>query len=145
LKLEVIAVTLEDALAAEAGGANRIEVIAAPEEGGLTPSSGLVEDMLRSVSIDVQVTIRPHSRSFAYGESEFEQMAADIERIRRLDRPGIVVGCLTPRLLPAFLEAADVREVHFGTGVRSVYAGKSAVDSKKVQAVRDVLDSYKIR
>ncbi|CAM3946584.1 copper homeostasis protein CutC [Paenibacillus alkaliterrae] len=99
ITLEVIAMSVSDALAAEAGGANRIELVSALSEGGLTPSIGLIERTLDAVSIDVQVMIRPHSRSFVYSEDDLETMLADIRSVRRLGRAGIVMGCLTDERL----------------------------------------------
>lgn len=96
IKLEVIALSLEDALAAEEGGADRIELIAAMEEGGLTPPIELAERVAARTKLDMQVMVRPHGRSFVYGEPELERMAEDIRAIRRLDKPGFVLGCLTP-------------------------------------------------
>jgi|GEM_PF-278557 len=93
--LEVIATSVEDAIAAAAGGADRIEVIADPAVGGLTPPLSLVEDIMDAVSLDIQVMIRPHARSFVYTEQELSYMAGQIAAVRSLGRPGIVVGCLT--------------------------------------------------
>lgn len=68
--LEVIAVNVEDAKAAEEGGADRIELVSAMSEGGLTPSYGFMEQVLSQVSIPVYVMIRPHSRSFRYSADD---------------------------------------------------------------------------
>nr|WP_172370160.1 copper homeostasis protein CutC [Sporosarcina jiandibaonis] len=93
--LEVIATSLEDAVAAERGGADRLELCAALSEGGLTPSLGLVEAVVAGVDIPVNVIIRPHSRSFHYEESDLAVMAADILHIKRAGVAGIVIGALT--------------------------------------------------
>lgn len=119
IKLEVIALSLEDALAAEEGGADRIELIAAMEEGGLTPPIDLAERVAARTKLDVQVMVRPHGRSFAYAEPELERMAEDIRAIRRLGKPGIVLGCLTPdkradsRALSRLLDEAGESNVTF--------------------------------
>lgn len=93
--LEVIATCLDDAVAAERAGAQRIELVTGMLEGGLTPSIGLVERVVRSVSIPVNVMVRPHSRSFRYSEGDVETMLADIRRIRETGAAGIVIGALT--------------------------------------------------
>jgi len=93
--LEVIAESLSDALAAEAGGADRIELVSALTEGGLTPSIGLIEEVLNAVSIPVHVMVRPHSRSFSCGRDDLRIMRADIRAIRKLNAHGIVTGVLT--------------------------------------------------
>ncbi|MGG4142205.1 copper homeostasis protein CutC [Paenibacillus algorifonticola] len=93
--LEVIAVDESDARAAEAGGADRIELVCAMSEGGLTPSFGIIEQVVSSVSIPVYVMIRPHSRSFCYNEDDRKAMKKDIHIARELGASGIVIGALT--------------------------------------------------
>ncbi|SFE73803.1 copper homeostasis protein [Paenibacillus algorifonticola] len=95
--LEVIAVNAADARAAEAGGADRIELVCAMSEGGLTPSFGIIEQVVSSVSIPVYVMIRPHSRSFCYNEDDMEAMKKDIRTARELGASGIVIGALTDK------------------------------------------------
>jgi len=53
ITLEVIAVTIDDAIAAERGGADRIELIANVLEGGTTPSPGIIRSVKKAVSIPV--------------------------------------------------------------------------------------------
>lgn len=62
--LEVIGTTREEVVTAARNGADRIELITAITEGGLTPSLGLVQEAVEAVDIPVNVMIRPHSRSF---------------------------------------------------------------------------------
>lgn len=92
--LEVIAVSAEDALRAESGGADRIELVAAMNEGGLTPSVRTMEETIASVAIPVRVMIRPHSRSFRYDLPELREMAASIAAARRAGADGVVLGVL---------------------------------------------------
>lgn len=94
--LEIIATSVEDAVAAECGGADRIELVTALSEGGLTPSYGLIERTVKAVRIPVRVMVRPHSNSFVYTVDEVETMMADIAAIRRIGAAGIVLGALTP-------------------------------------------------
>lgn len=94
--LEVIATTLQDALTAEECGADRIELITAITEGGLTPSIGLIERVTRSVNIPVNVMIRPHSRTFVTDQADLETMLEDITRIQETGAAGVVLGPLTP-------------------------------------------------
>jgi copper homeostasis protein len=94
LKLEVIATTVADAIAAEQGGADRIELISNAFEGGLTPSFGLIQAVLKKVRIPVHVMIRPHSNSFRYTPNDIEVMKIDINISRDLGASGIVLGVL---------------------------------------------------
>lgn len=93
--LEVIATSVGDAVLAEENGADRIELISGIMEGGVTPSLGLVEEVLRKVNIPVHVMIRPHANSFCYDEEDLAVMLRDIVYIRDLGAAGIVIGALT--------------------------------------------------
>ena len=93
--LEVIVATVEEATAAEQAGADRLELVSALSEGGLTPSYGLIRQVLSAVEIPVHVLVRPHSKSFVYSEADQETIITDIDLIRELGAAGIVVGSLT--------------------------------------------------
>lgn len=95
MKLEVIATTLTDALLAEQGGADRIELVTGILEGGLTPGPGLIREVVRRVSIPVHVMVRPHSQSFVYDEHDLQTMKEDIAFIKASGAAGIVLGTLT--------------------------------------------------
>ncbi|MFC0399604.1 copper homeostasis protein CutC [Paraburkholderia rhizosphaerae] len=94
--LEVIATTLADAQAAEQAGADRLELITAFGEGGLTPSIGMVEAVIQAVRIPVNVIVRPHSRSFVFDTHDYAVMLRDVRAIAAARAHGIVIGMLTP-------------------------------------------------
>ncbi len=83
--LEVIATTVADARAAERRGADRIELISAMGEGGLTPSLGLIETVTEAVAIPVNVVVRPHSRSFVYDADDYAVMLRNVRAIDAAD------------------------------------------------------------
>lgn len=93
--LEVIATTLDEALALELAGVDRIELIAGPSEGGLTPSYSLVKHVVNNVKTPVNVMIRPHSKSFVYSNNDLEIIIDDINKFKELGVNGIVFGCTT--------------------------------------------------
>lgn len=93
--LEVIAETVDDAVAAEAGGADRIELVASLSDGGLTPSLGVTERVLQAVDIPVHVMIRPHSRTFVYDLNDLLAMRRDMEALRQAGAHGFVLGPLS--------------------------------------------------
>ncbi|CAM4424254.1 copper homeostasis protein [Paenibacillus endophyticus] len=94
--LEVIATCIEDALTAEANGADRLELITAITEGGLTPGIGLTRQAAKAVKIPVFVMVRPHSRSFVYSKNDILTMAEEIKAIAESGAAGVVIGALTP-------------------------------------------------
>ncbi|MDR5779016.1 copper homeostasis protein CutC [Caballeronia sp. LZ065] len=92
--LEVIATTVADARAAERGGADRLELVTAMGEGGLTPGIGLVEAIVEAVAIPVNVMVRPHSRSFVYDADDIAVMQREARAIARTGAHALVVGML---------------------------------------------------
>ncbi|MGM7723567.1 copper homeostasis protein CutC [Metabacillus sp. Hm71] len=94
-KIEVIVLNERDAQMAEAYGADRLELVTAIDEGGLTPSYGVIKRVVHSVNIPVMVMIRPHSYTFVYQKEEWEAMREDIKIVRELGAAGIVFGALT--------------------------------------------------
>jgi len=94
LLLEVAANSVASAVAAQDGGAGRVELCTALELGGLTPSRGqiaLARDRLR---IPLYVLIRPRAGDFVYDDAECETMARDVEACGELGCDGIVIGVL---------------------------------------------------
>lgn len=93
--LEVIVENAEDAKLAEIYGANRLEVVSAISEGGLTPSYGVLKEIIGATSLQTMVMIRPHSHSFVYSESDQRAIQTDIEVVKELGASGIVFGAVT--------------------------------------------------
>ena len=94
--IEVCANSYESAIAAQNGGADRIELCSAINVGGLTPSFGTIELVCKDLLIDINVLIRPRSGDFCYSDSEFQIMKRDIEICKSLGINGIVIGILLP-------------------------------------------------
>ncbi len=93
-RLEICAASLPSALAAQAGGAHRIELCQNLEQGGTTPSYGLVKEVRARLQIPVFVLIRPRPGGFVYSPDELTVMRADIETCRELGCAGVVLGVL---------------------------------------------------
>jgi copper homeostasis protein len=96
IKIEVCAFSLESCLAAEKGGANRIELCGSMYEGGTTPSAGLIQIAKQRVSIEIHAMIRPRGGDFCYSDDEISVMQADIRMAKQLGCEGIVLGILQP-------------------------------------------------
>lgn len=92
--LEVIATSLMDAMAAEQGGAHRIELITRFDVGGLTPPLGLVQDVLHYVKIPVRVMLRESEDFNVTDEAEQQQLCEIARQLAVLPLDGIVCGFL---------------------------------------------------
>lgn len=93
--VEIAANSLASALAAQEGGASRIELCTALELGGLTPSPGQIALVRERLSIPVHVLVRPRAGDFAYADEEHATMLADIAYCAAAGCDGVVVGALT--------------------------------------------------
>ena len=117
---EVCANSVESCVAAQAGGANRVELCAGIPEGGTTPSYGdiaLARELLSSTRL--HVIIRPRGGDFLYSPLEQRIMLKDIEIAKKLGADGVVFGCLTPEgdidlpLMERLMEASEGMSVTF--------------------------------
>lgn len=93
--MEIAANSVVSALAAEAGGASRVELCSALEVGGLTPSHAMQALARERLRIPVHVLIRPRAGDFVFDDLECEVMRRDIIACRALGCAGVVIGVLT--------------------------------------------------
>ena len=117
---EVCANSVESCLAAQAGGANRVELCAGIPEGGTTPSFGDITAAREALKdTRLHVIIRPRGGDFLYSPLEQRIMLQDVENARRLGADGVVFGCLTPEgdvdlpLMERLMEASEGMSVTF--------------------------------
>ena len=87
--------SVASALAAERGGAGRLELCDNLFDGGTTPSAGMISAVKAAVRIPVFVIVRPRGGGFVYTHDEMGVMRLDIEAARMLGADGVVVGVLT--------------------------------------------------
>ena len=92
--LEIAAASIASALAAQSGGADRIELCENLVEGGTTPSYGTIAISRERLQIPIYVLIRPRGGDFLYDGAELEVMCRDIEACVRLGCNGVVIGAL---------------------------------------------------
>lgn len=94
LILEIAANSVASALAAQEGGADRVELVSALELGGLTPSYATIALARERLRIPIYVLIRPRAGDFLYNDLECETMLRDIETCKALGCDGVVIGVL---------------------------------------------------
>jgi copper homeostasis protein len=94
MMLEIAANSVASALAAQDGGAGRIELCSALELGGLTPSHAQIAQVRERLRIPLYVLIRPRAGDFLYSDLECETMQRDIETCVALGCDGVVLGML---------------------------------------------------
>ena len=92
--LEVIACSVRDAIEAEKGGANRLEIVRDLKQGGLTPSYELVQEISRTVGLPLRVMLRENASYETSGEDEIERLCRAAERFASLEVDGFVLGFL---------------------------------------------------
>jgi copper homeostasis protein len=146
--LEVIATTVADARAAAQAGADRLELVTAMGEGGLTPSVGLIEAVVAGVDCPVNVIVRPHSRSFVFDADDYAVMLRDVRAVKEAGAHGVVIGMLTAEGeidregLARMADAADGLAITFHRAFDAVRDQRRALDVLLgIDAVTNVLTS----
>lgn len=94
--LEACVGSVESALAADRGGATRLELCGELIVGGVTPSPCLFQEIRKHFHIRIHVLIRPRFGDFCYTDAEFEIMKAEVTAFRTLGAEGAVIGILKP-------------------------------------------------
>jgi copper homeostasis protein len=92
--LEISVETVDAALAAERGGADRIELCADLSVGGVTPSAKFLRAVREKLKIPIFVMIRPRGGDFVYSDTEFAAMKSDITSAKKHRMDGVVLGIL---------------------------------------------------
>lgn len=117
--VESVACSVDDARAARRAGAGRIELCAAIELSGLTPSIGLVQEVLAACDLPVIAMVRPRSGDFVNSDSELATMGRDVEAFVEAGVHGLVFGVLdqagrvSKEACRRLVEAAHGRETVF--------------------------------
>jgi copper homeostasis protein len=93
---EVCVDSIESAMAAEDGGADRVELCSDLLEGGLTPSFGMLKVAREMLHLKIMVMVRPRGGDFCYTEAEFHAMQHDVAAAKKAGAHGVVFGVLDP-------------------------------------------------
>ena len=92
--IEIATSDFETTQSAVDGGADRIELCANLEEGGTTPSRGMIEQCRNSFNLPIFPIIRPRGGDFLYTEEEFQVMLKDTRFCKEVGCEGVVIGML---------------------------------------------------
>ncbi|HDI4602074.1 TPA: copper homeostasis protein CutC [Listeria monocytogenes] len=137
--LEVIVQNPRDAYLAEKYGANRMEVVSAISEGGLTPSYGAIKEIVRASKFPAMMMIRPHSFSFVYDEAAKIVMERDIELAKEVGVQGIVYGGITEN---GAIDQALLEKVIEWKGDLNLTFHRALEATKDIEASYQVLRTY---
>jgi copper homeostasis protein len=94
--IEICLENAESVIAAEKGGADRVELCSDLFEGGLSPTLGTVRTAVKHAHIPVSVMVRPRGGDFLYSDIEYEVMKEDLRLFRENGASSIVFGILNP-------------------------------------------------
>lgn len=95
ITLEIACGSIQDAMIADRGGADRLELCSAMELGGLTPSLGLAFEVSERCTTPFVAMIRPRAGGFRFGGPDLAVMERDASLLLEAGASGIVFGCLT--------------------------------------------------
>ena len=94
--LETCADSVQSAIEAERGGANRIELCSNLVIGGTSPSESLFRQVREHTGLKVRTLLRPRFGDFCYDRYEFQMILDEVRMFRRLGADGVVIGILNP-------------------------------------------------
>ncbi|MBS6196075.1 MAG: copper homeostasis protein CutC [Clostridiales bacterium] len=111
--LECCVDSVESAIQAAKGGADRLELCAGLVIGGITPTAAMYKEIRKYTDIPIHVLLRPRFGDFCYSDHEVNMIEAEIHQFRELGAQGVVIGALLPdgtldgRAMERFMRAAE--------------------------------------
>lgn len=145
--IEIAVDSADAALAAESGGAQRLELCSALGEGGLTPSLGLVRTVRAACALTLFAIVRPRGGDFLYTATEFHTMQEDIRLLKHEGVDGVVLGILLAdghvdvARTRALVELAHPLDVTFHRAIDMTPNPERALEDVLATGVRRVLTS----
>lgn len=110
MKVELCVASVEALQAAKSMGFDRIELCINLEQGGLTPSLGMVE-LAMEMNLDTHVLIRPRIGGFVYQENEIDLIFREVKSMERIGVQGVVVGALTENIRLNRVVLKEIRKI----------------------------------
>ncbi|MBI3194503.1 MAG: copper homeostasis protein CutC [Ignavibacteriae bacterium] len=111
IQLEICVDSIESALAAQEGGATRVELCSDLSSEGTTPSAGMIALARKVLTIGLHVMIRPRSGDFFYSDAEFEVMKRDIVAAKQFGADAVVFGILTKKYAVDIVRTKELVEL----------------------------------
>jgi copper homeostasis protein CutC len=145
--IEAAVESLDDARAAAAGGAHRLELCSDLDAGGTTPDRALVASVLAGVHVPVVVMIRPRPGGFVYSPAELDRMRRDVALALVLGAAGVVFGALNEEghvdaaAMRVLMGAAHGLPVTFHRAIDETSDVLESIDSLRTLGVSRVLSS----
>lgn len=139
ITLEICAASVASCIAAQDGGADRIELCDNLLEGGTTPSYATIALAREKVNIALYPIIRPRGGDFLYDDLEFEIMKKDIRLCKQLGCDGVVIGLLTADGKIDLPRTKELVELAWPIGVTFHRAFDMTDDA--FQALEDVIET----
>lgn len=146
-QFEICANSVESCIAAQQGGAHRVELCAGMLEGGTTPSYGEMATARDLLQIKLHVIIRPRGGDFLYNKHEIRTMSRDIQMAKQLNIDGVVFGCLDAsgninvEQMKLLLEASEGMSVTFHRAFDQCADPYKALEQLKELGVHRLLTS----
>ena len=145
--LEICIGSVTGAITAQESGADRVELCDNLLEGGTTPSAGTIQRAIASVSIGVNVIIRPRGGDFCFSDVEFDVMMEDVAFAKSAGANAVVIGVLNPdgsvdkERCRALVDAAGPLSVTFHRAFDMARDAHEALDALVELGVERVLTS----
>jgi copper homeostasis protein len=140
IQLEVCANSVASALAAQEGGAYRVELCDNLENGGTTPSFGQILQARKLLKIKLYVLIRPRSGDFLYSDLEYEIMKADVRGCIESGCDGIVIGLLNADGTIDKVRNKELADMAIAKGLGVTFHRAFDMAADQNQALEDIIE-----
>ena len=145
--LEVCVDSVQSAVNAQAGGADRLELCGDLIVGGVTPAMELYQLIREKVNIPIHVLLRPRFGDFLYDEDELEMMVRQAKAFYEAGADALVIGCLTKdgeldwEKMDRIVEASHGMRIHLHRAFDMCKNLEKALEEAKEHGIATILTS----